>query len=491
MKHIHPKNKRTFTFGKSGLPTLIASALLSTLAACGGSGDDEEAPAPRPAPAAVAPAPVVIAVIPSASVTGAGSDSPRNPGTITSGVTDDDTPTLYGAISETLTSGQKVNVYDGDVLFPEVAVVFLGKSWSFTPSAPLSAGTHNFTVAVAQADGKLGPVSAPYVLSVQPPPIPPSISGITPATATAGVLTTFTVSGKKLPLTAVMVVGVTPCQTPTQRSETGFTTVCDPGNVAGNPMVLIYTDTLANNGIPIGGMQTITVSTETAPGTTPVTTPTTTPPPTTPETTPAATPTVAMLLTDTGITSAQCYKAGSDTLVSCTSAEAIALNDKQDGMLGRDVTNPDSSDGKLGFSYSAVGSYDKTECVKDNITGLTWEGKPSSGLRAINNTYTNYGDSRNGDAGAYVTAVNATGLCGHTDWRLPTRDELYSLVDYGASMPGVTIDSNWVPAATGNEVYWTSDSNTTNPNFAWFVLFYFGSSVTVDRGSASYVRLVR
>jgi hypothetical protein len=275
MKHTQPK---TFAFYKPSLHALIAGALLSTLAACGGSGDDEEAPAPRPAPVAAAPTPVVIAVIPSASVTGAGSDSTRNPGTITSGVTDDDTPILYGAISETLTAGQKVNVYDGDALFPEVAVIFLGKSWSFTPSAPLSAGTHNFTVAVAQADGKLGPVSAPYVLSVQPPPIPPSIAGITPTTATAGVLTTFTVSGKKLPLTAVMVVGVTPCETPTQRSETGFTTVCDPGSLAGNPMVLIYTDTLANNGIPIGGMQTITVSTaDPAPATTPATTPVATP----------------------------------------------------------------------------------------------------------------------------------------------------------------------------------------------------------------------
>ena len=96
--------------------------------------------------------------------------------------------------------------------------------------------------------------------------------------------------------------------------------------------------------------------------------------------------TIMVPLTDTGITSAQCYGEGSNTLVSCTSTEATSLNSQQDGMVGRDVSNPDNNDGKLGFSYSLVpnsggGTYDKTECVKDNITGLMWEGKPASGTR--------------------------------------------------------------------------------------------------------------
>lgn len=206
---------------------------------------------------------------------------------------------------------------------------------------------------------------------------------------------------------------------------------------------------------------------------------------------PASTPAATGLLTDTGITASQCYAAGSDTLVSCTSAAAIALNSQQDGMMGRDVSDPDSSDGKLGFSYSAVASYAKTECVKDNLTGLTWEGKPSSGLRAHTNTYTNYGDRRTRDASAYAAAVNATALCGYTDWRLPTADELLSLVDYGVAYPGPTVDISWFPNTVGG-FYWSSSPYVGFANLARYVNFSGG-----DVNSYGYrfyginVRLVR
>lgn len=202
-------------------------------------------------------------------------------------------------------------------------------------------------------------------------------------------------------------------------------------------------------------------------------------------------------LTDTGATAAQCLEAGKYGFVSCTSAGAIALNDKQDGMVGLDVTDPDSSDGKLGFSYSTVGSYDKTECVKDNITGLTWEGKPTSGVRINTAMYTNIGDGRAGDASAYVTAVNATGLCGYTDWRLPTRDELQSLVDYGVA--GLSIDSTWFPN-TKLYAYWSSTGYAGGADVAWYVLFgqvnygrdFGGGHVNYgSRSSNLHARLVR
>ncbi|MCX8519911.1 MAG: hypothetical protein ORN28_00055, partial [Rhodoferax sp.] len=84
------------------------------------------------------------------------------------------------------------------------------------------------------------------------------------------------------------------------------------------------------------------------------------------------------------------------------------------------------------------GTYDKTECVKDNKTGLVWEGKPAAvGTRAASNTYTNFDstgttqksgttltqtdlDATTNSVG-YVKTVNASpGLCGSMDWRLPT-----------------------------------------------------------------------
>lgn len=194
-------------------------------------------------------------------------------------------------------------------------------------------------------------------------------------------------------------------------------------------------------------------------------------------------------LPDTGTTAAQCYAAGSDALVSCTSAAAIALNPKQDGMVGRDVTSPSNTDGKLGFSYSAVGSYSKEECVKDNITGLTWEGKPTTGLRAAGNTYTNYGDNSASDASTYVAAVNAAKLCGYSDWRLPTADELQGLVDYSVAYPGPTIDATWFPN-TPQGAYWASTGYAGGS--PWGVYFFIGDVYINDnRYLINHVRLVR
>jgi hypothetical protein len=193
-------------------------------------------------------------------------------------------------------------------------------------------------------------------------------------------------------------------------------------------------------------------------------------------------------LPDTGVTASQCYQAGSDTLVSCTSAAAIALNDKQDGMIGRDVSSPDNSDGKLGFSYSTVGSHAITECVQDNVTGLTWEGKPTSSTRIA--TYTNYGDNRAGDASAYVAAVNATGLCGYSDWRLPTADELQTLLDYSVAPPGPMIDGTWFPN-TQPDYYWTATEYPANFSLAWHVYFGYGDIYPTYRNNARPVRLVR
>lgn len=206
--------------------------------------------------------------------------------------------------------------------------------------------------------------------------------------------------------------------------------------------------------------------------------------------TPTPPPVSTSNLLDTGITSAQCYAAGSDALVSCTSVAAIALNDKQDGMVGLDVTSPSNADGKLGFSYSTVGSYPLTDCVKDNRTGLVWEGKPTTGVRAAGNTYTNYGDGRAGDASAYVNTVNATSLCGYTDWRLPTATELQSIVDYGVPYPGPTIDTTWF-VNTPNYAYWTSTAYVGISSVAWYVLFGYGCVGYSGRGYSFAVRLVR
>lgn len=203
----------------------------------------------------------------------------------------------------------------------------------------------------------------------------------------------------------------------------------------------------------------------------------------------------ASALNDTGVGANQCYAAGSNVLLSCGSAAALALNDRQDGMLGRDVTNNDDGNGRAGFAFSLVpraggGYYDKTECVRDNVTGLIWEGKTASGERAGSITYTNWGDARAGDAGAYAAWVNASRLCGFTDWRLPDRWELQGIVDYGIAYPGPTIDATWFPNTLAWPDYWTSSPYVGYADYAWYVYFSLGN-VNFDNLNLLHVRLVR
>ena len=209
-------------------------------------------------------------------------------------------------------------------------------------------------------------------------------------------------------------------------------------------------------------------------------------------------------LPHTGITASQCYKAESDNLVSCSSSGAQALNSQQDG--NRTTINA--------MSYSLVskasgGTYDKTECVKDDVTGLIWEGKTASGTRAGSNTYTNYDSTAsaqksNGsnptqeeiDASTnsmgYVNTVNSVALCGFTDWRIPTVDELQGIVDYGTSTP--TINSTWFPNTSSPYPTWSSSPQVGKSKFAWRVNFSSGDVndfYGTGRGYAAGVRLVR
>ncbi len=225
-------------------------------------------------------------------------------------------------------------------------------------------------------------------------------------------------------------------------------------------------------------------------------------------------PVTLNLLNDTGITASQCYQAGSDALVSCSSAGALTLNNQQDGMLGRDA-NPatnSNTDGKLGFSYTKVcnngdlagsgtcpanpsvgNASNNWGCTKDNLTGLMWENKSGS-ARFSNFDDRYYGTTAQMYASTntygYVATVNVTGFCGHRDWRMPTVDELQSIVDYGA-YPLASIDAAWFPN-TPAYYYWTSSPDLSNNGAGWYVNFTSGNSGSDGRYAIDHhVRLVR
>lgn len=188
---------------------------------------------------------------------------------------------------------------------------------------------------------------------------------------------------------------------------------------------------------------------------------------------------------------------------------------RQDGDLGRDVTNNNPTDGHAGFSFTKIGANGETlpasakawSCVRDNTTNLIWEVKTTDGgLRDMGWEYTWYNPdpyTNGGYAGArstvfcgsdgcdtlaYVRDVNKEGLCGATDWRLPTMSELLSIVTYDRGNPSVDMD--YFPNMQ-TALYWTSSPNAMNGQGAWVVIFDTGRT-SIDYKMLSHpVLLVR
>lgn len=113
--------------------------------------------------------------------------------------------------------------------------------------------------------------------------------------------------------------------------------------------------------------------------------------------------------------------------------------------------------------------------ITDNVTGLIWQKQVSIYPRPWNSA---------------VTYCSNLTLAGQTDWRLPLRLELISIVDYGVYGP--SINATYFPG-TISSYYWSSATSATSAyNYSqpvWVVEFFYGSSFGLD--GTLYVRCVR
>lgn len=235
-------------------------------------------------------------------------------------------------------------------------------------------------------------------------------------------------------------------------------------------------------------------------------------------------------LNDTGQT--LCYDSAG-TVISCVSSGT------DDGRYGRDAAASMGllskiGAGAAGFDFSKVANNGSVlpasatlgsnptdwACTRDNVTGLIWEVKTTSGLRSSAHNYTWYSTdtaSNGGDPGSlgtntcggtlsaysnqcnsanFVAAVNAVSpaLCGYADWRLPSVKELHTLVNFSVPNTGIspTIDAAFFPNTQAN-FFLTANTWANSPDWAWIVSFGGGAAGSHLKaiGTNVYVRLVR
>ena len=122
--------------------------------------------------------------------------------------------------------------------------------------------------------------------------------------------------------------------------------------------------------------------------------------------------------------------------------------------------------------FSSASTQPTPLTVVDSTTGLEWLVKPLP--RATHQQQ--------------LDAIAALDAAGHTDWRLPTRTELQTLVDLTKYSP--CIDTDAFPDIDGGW-FWTSDLCAWSSASAWGVDFYVGDVDSGLRGGDGFALAVR
>lgn len=229
-------------------------------------------------------------------------------------------------------------------------------------------------------------------------------------------------------------------------------------------------------------------------------------------------------LNDTGVTGCATWTNGNPSNPdSCPQAGYPA----QDAGIGRTAdashgTLAQAGSGQFGYDFTALGfdgkplfrqnltkqgySTQPWACLRDNWTGLVWEVPQrvaGAGLYDTSYRYswynpdsaTNGGDPgkakggyRKLDTYHFVKKVNAVKLCGFSDWRLPTAEELRNLLNIGA--PGSPLGILPAIPTLESAGYWTATPGDLSSR-ATVISAQYGYDSFLPKRQLNYVILVR
>ncbi len=130
--------------------------------------------------------------------------------------------------------------------------------------------------------------------------------------------------------------------------------------------------------------------------------------------------------------------------------------------------------GKCTPQSFTVQTLSNQKVVVDNNTGLMWQ----QTIPTEQYTWDN--------ADSYCGSLT---YAGYSDWRMPTPQELLTIVDNSKYEPA--IDTTYFPDTTPRGYFWSSSSQSDSTNYAWGVDFFFGSVSGNNKANDKYVRCVR
>ena len=150
---------------------------------------------------------------------------------------------------------------------------------------------------------------------------------------------------------------------------------------------------------------------------------------------------------------------------------------------------------QTGVPFAYIDNGDGT--ITDSNTGLVWEKLSDDGSINDQDTLYNWTEA----VSIKIAALNSgAGYAGHSDWRLPNRRELDSIVNLENVNPSTSpaFDTSCVLGCTSltcsctiSSVYWSSSTYARSPTNAWGVDFYDGDTYAKSKTFNYYVRAVR